>query len=549
MSELKAGAVGGETPNRQEEQKQAGRGGLVMLAANIYFLLTGMAQQALLPLAIGVADYGALARVFAVSNVFNNVIISSSIQGVSRVVAAAGAFEREALRATLRAHLAIAIIATGILLGAAPLVAHFQSAPEILVPLLTMGGVLAVYGVYAPVVGYINGRRMFARQASLNVVAATLRTGGMLVVGWVFAKSATRVAAAAATLPGLLGATVGAALAALGVFLLALRWTGTGKAWTGARPEGVPPFGAYLRIIIPVMLAQLFVNALMQADIFMLGRYVSLSARQTSVGDVALALTPANVLTDPARAANEWIAVYRACQLFAFLPYQLLFSVTQVLFPMLARAKREEGDARVAELVNRGSRIGAIVCGLMVAVIVAMPQSMIRLAYNADIAREGAPALRLLVLGQAAFAMLGLATTILVSLGRERRAMILTALALCLLVIACMVFVPNAAFGRPQIMAAATAALAALGLSLGFGVMSARRVAGAFVPWKTALRVSACIAGATVLGLYLPPVGRVLTLAIAPVITLAYLAALVVTGEIGKADLALVLTIVRPKRR
>ena len=44
-------------------------------------------------------------------------------------------------------------------------------------------------------------------------------------------------------------------------------------------------------------------------------------------------------------------------------------------------------------------------------------------------ASAGAPALRLLVLGQAAFAMLGLATTILVSLGRERRAMLLTALA------------------------------------------------------------------------------------------------------------------------
>src|SRR4051794_2073100 len=88
-----------------DEQKRAGRGGLFVLAAKVFFILTGLLQQALLPRAVGRADYGALARVFAVSNVFNNVVVGSSTQGVSRVVAAAGSHDREALRAVLRAHL------------------------------------------------------------------------------------------------------------------------------------------------------------------------------------------------------------------------------------------------------------------------------------------------------------------------------------------------------------------------------------------------------------------------------------------------------------
>jgi stage V sporulation protein B len=376
------------------------------------------------------------------------------------------------------------------------------------------------------------------------MIAATLRTGGMLGLGWLFAHSAGGIAKAANTLPGMLGATIGAVLAATGVFLIALRWTGTGTSFAGARPSSVPEMRAYVRLIVPVMLAQLFVNGLMQADIFMLGRYVSLSAAQSP-----LPLTPGGIPADPARAANEWIAVYRACQLFAFLPYQLLFSVTQVLFPMLARAKTEEGDARVAELVTRGSRIGAIVCGLMVVVIVAAPESLIRLAYDAEIAAAGAPALRLLVLGQAAFAMLGLATTILVSLGREGTAMTLTALALALLVTACLVLIPGASFGRPQIMAAGTAAVSALGISLVFGFVSARQVAGAFIPFKTALRVGACVAGASALGLYLPVFGKIMTLLVASMIALTYVVALVVMGELGKSDLSLVLGILRPKKR
>src|SRR4051812_28309671 len=90
-----------------DQARTAGRGGLAVLFAKVFFILTGLLQQALLPRAIGLADYGALSRVLAVSNVFNNVVVSSSTQGVSRTVAAAGVAEREAFRATLRVHAVI----------------------------------------------------------------------------------------------------------------------------------------------------------------------------------------------------------------------------------------------------------------------------------------------------------------------------------------------------------------------------------------------------------------------------------------------------------
>jgi stage V sporulation protein B len=252
---------------------------------------------------------------------------------------------------------------------------------------------------------------------------------------------------------------------------------------------------------------------------------------------------------EPSKAANEWVAVYRACALFAFLPYQILFSVTQVLFPMLAKAKQEEGDARVAELVERGSRIGAILCGLVVSVIVAMPQPMIRLAYSAEVAASGASTLRILVLGQGTFAMFGLVTTILVSLGKERTAMTLNGLALALLVLGSLGVVPYADFGRGQLMSQATAVLAALAVSLVVGVFTAKRTAGAFIPLMTALRVGLCVALAAFAGLYTPPFGKLATLAVAPLLAAAYLGLLVTTRELGKADLAMVLSIVRPKKK
>lgn len=525
-----------DTISREEAAQRAGRGGLAVLFAKVFFILSGFVQQPLLQLAIGRADYGALSRVLAPSNVFNNVIVASSTQGVSRTVAAAGAHEREALRATLRVHLVVGLAGAALLLAVAPLVAWFQHAREVLAPLMVMAAVLAIYGVYAPLVGYLNGRAQFTRQATLDVVAATLRTTFLLGVGWLFARHAGALATTLGTSPGVLGATVGATVAALGVFFVALRWTGTGEATGGTRPDGVPAARAYLALIAPIMLAQLFTNGLMQADIFLLGRYLSLSAAAEGV-------------VDPARTANEWVAVYRACQLFAFLPYQLLFSVTQVLFPMLAKARATEGPERVAELVRRGCRIGAIVCGLLVVIVLSMPGSLLALAYGAEVAARGAPTLRVLALGQAAFAMLGLSTTVLVSLGKERTAMGVTAVALTLLSGACATFAPGAAFGGPQLAATATAATLALTASLVVGATMVRRAARAFVPLKTALRVGLVVAGAFALGAVMPVTGRLLTPVVAAVVGLGYLAALVVTGELGKDDLALVVAIARRRKR
>ncbi|HEY8073395.1 MAG TPA: oligosaccharide flippase family protein [Labilithrix sp.] len=520
----------------EETAAKAGRGGLAVLAAKVFFILTGFVQQPLLRVAIGQADYGALSRVLAVSNVFNNVVVSSSTQGVSRTVAAAGVHEKEALRAALRVHGVIAIVAAALLVIAAPIVASFQHASEVAAPLIVMAGVLGIYGIYAPLIGYLNGRARFTHQASLDVLAATLRTIGLLGVGWLFVRAGGAIAASFSTSPGVLGATVGAVGASLGVFLVALRLTGRGKSFT-ERPSTVPRASAYVGLIVPIMIAQLFTNALMQTDIFMLGRYLSLGA------------VTAGVL-EPEKAANEWVGVYRASQLFAFLPYQMLFSVTQILFPMLAKAQADEGPARVAELVRRGSRIGAIVCGLVMVVVVGLPKSLISFAYGADVSEHGHVALSILAIAQGAFAMFGLAATVLVSLGRERVAMLLTAVSLGALVVSCAVSLGRPlAFGEPQLVATAIAAATALCVMLVVAVIVVRKFAGAFVPLATALRVGVAVGGAWAFGWLVPiRLGKLLTPVASLVFVGAYVVALVVMRELRREDLSLALSVVRRKK-
>src|SRR5580693_7285690 len=84
--------------------RAAGRGGVAVLGAKVFFLVVGFVQQPLLRLAVGLGDFGGLAQAMVVANVVNNVVISSGTQGVSRVVAGAPGREDEALRAVLKVH-------------------------------------------------------------------------------------------------------------------------------------------------------------------------------------------------------------------------------------------------------------------------------------------------------------------------------------------------------------------------------------------------------------------------------------------------------------
>jgi len=505
---------------RSDRARTAGRGGVAVLGAKLFFLVVGFAQQPLLRLAVGLSDFGGLAQALVVSNTVNNVVISSSTQSVSRAVAGAPGHEDEALRVALEVHAPLALAVAGLMAAAVPAYTAFERADDVAAPLFVLAGVALLYGLYAPLIGALNGRSRFGRQALLDVTFATLRTLGLVGLGYAFVRRG---------LSGVLGTTVGWVCAAAAIVPLALRWTGLGKAVPRGtpRPASVPARGAYLRVLLPIAAAQLATNLLMQIDIGLLGRFLSEGAAAGGVAGEG-----------QRDAVKAWIATYKECQTFAFLPYQLLFSVTLVLFPMLARARAEGDAAAVREYVARGGRLAAIFCGLLVAVIVAMPGSMLAFAYGAADAARGAEVLRVMALAQGAFTMLGIATTVLTSVGRERTAAVVTAGAVVAVGGACAFAVPGATFGHEQLVRSAEASAAGLALTLGVAAVLVRSATGAFVPARTALRVGVAVAACVALGTVTPRFGRLVTPVVAGAVAVAYALVLLALREVGAADLA-----------
>lgn len=487
---------------------RAGVGGVAVLFAKVFFILSGLVQQALLPRFIGRDGYGALALVLAPSNIVNNVVVAGSTQGASRAVAGAPGREGEAQRALAKVHAPLAMACAAVFALAAWPIALFEHATYIAAPLVAMSAVLLFYGLYAPLVGVLNGRGLFVKQASLDVLFATMRTIALIGVGYWFVTRG---------LSGVLGSTIGFSIAALAIMLVAfvmVRRAGAPKS-EDARADVLSGF-RYLKVLLPLAVAQLFTNLLMQVDIMLLGRFLHESGAK-EIGD-------------------EWVGAYRACQLFAFLPYQLLLSLTQILFPMLARAKVEGDPDGVRAYVSRGARLGAICAGLMVAVIAGMPETAIRFAYDGVTAARGAGALRVLALGQGAFAMLGIGCTILSSMGRERTSAVITAGAAGTAALACAIVVPSCAFGGAQLVATAWCMAVVLACAAIVCAVIVARFAGAFVPVATAARVAVALAISVLVGACIPPSSRAMAPVIAVAIACVYAIALLASREISGAD-------------
>jgi stage V sporulation protein B len=507
-------------PNESADvARVAGRGGLAVAFAKIYFIVTGLVQQIALPRFVGLDGYGALGTALSITSVTYNPVIGTSIQGVSRAVAQAPGGEPAALRRTFVIHVALSTLLAAAFFALAPRLAVLIGAPHVAGALRILSAVIFVYGMYTPLVGALNGTRRFVHQAGLDIAAATLRTAGLVAGAYALSKAqGTRLA-------GVEGASWGFVAGAVIIFLAALSIVGVGRSGPGG-----PSVGRHLAFIAPLFVGQVLLNFLLQADSILLRRFAAEAAT-----DAGLSLM----------AADPYVGAYRATQLFSFLPYQMLIAVTFVLFPMLASIGKSRERVNVREYVATGLRLALVIAGAMVSVTSGLSEPLIRLVFGAEAAAHGARALSLLAIGFGAFAIFGILTTVLNSLGGELASTLVTLAAFLLVVGSCFVYVRGTPLSDELLFRTAAATSAGIGLATALASVLVYRVAGGLVPVRVVARVGAAVLVATALGRFLPDVPKLLVPVLALLVAAVYAAMLVVTRELGASDLALIKRVLR----
>lgn len=497
-----------------ETTRRAGRGLVSIAGAKVFFIITGYAVQLLLPRIFGEAkEFGLYSAAMSGVAIFNNVLIVATIQSVSKFVSE----DESNAPSTLRQGLRVQAV-----LGGALAVALFLLAPSVsrllldaqLTPLLRVSSlVVFAYALYATAVGSLNGRHLFGKQARLDITFSTLRTAGIL--------------GGALLGIGALGAVAGFAVAATSIVTVALIWVGWGR-----RGRSVP-LSRWLAFMAPIWVYQIFLNGILMIDIQVLKRTVTELALEGS------ASTQAAV-----DLANQYVAYYRAAQTFAFVPYQLILSMTFIVFPMISRATTV-GDRRAAQAtIQNAMRLSLILLILVAAPISGAAHGVVRLAYPADYV-AGAPALSVLIFGVAAFALFAVAATAISGAGRPSIAAAIAGFALVTVAVANRSLILRAGLGPDTVRAAAFGTVIGMVVAVVGAAIAVRVRFGAFIPMTTWARGAAATAAAFFAAHAIPNDSPVLAIVALAAGFIAALAVLVLTRELTLTDWAALKQITR----
>jgi stage V sporulation protein B len=496
----------------QSVAERARRGVAIITFAKAWFLLTGFAQPVLLTRALGKANYGVYGAVLAAVSILNNVVVAGSIQAMSKSVTNYGT---PAIRRGLALHAALGV-ATSVAFAAlaGPIGEQLLNDPG-LPPLLRIASIVTgMYCVYAALVGSLNGAQRFVAQAALDIVFATLRTALIVGLAWVGL--------------GVKGAVGGFAAASVVITFVALAVVAPTMRRraepANAEPSIEAPAGSafakeYAGFFAPVLLYQLALNIVLQADVLVMQAVLTRTAGATL------------------EAVKELIGVYKSVQSFAFLPYQLLIAVTFVLFPVVSKAAAE-GDVETTRTMLRGAlRFALLLLGAMLAVIAGVPEAVLRVVYRPEF-YVGASALRWLALGQGAFALAVIGLTVILASKRVAAATWLMLTMLALVFVGDLAALSIAGFGERALSAAAigTASGTTLGALVVFGYIL--RLYGSVLPWKTGLRSTAAALLGALAGSMVRLDSKLSAVAACAVAASVFVVALLLLGEVTASERA-----------
>lgn len=525
-----------EKPAAASEARQAGRGVIYIALAKVYFMIAGAIIEFRLPAILANTVFGAYAVVASMVSPLNNVLITGTIQSVSRFTARDVSRARAVQRAGFRMQLWIGLPVAALFIAMSPVFAWFFHDPSKTGPLMLAGLIVAGYAVYAVMIGVANGRRDFHKQAALDVTMATLRAGGILglsIAGF-----------------GLYGA-IGGWLGATGGILLVSSLV-IGLPGRRAEGEAVQPVVPLASFFAGVAVYLILLNLLMFVDQLLLKRLITewftAHAQQTHDAlDKMIGWAHVHITTSPAELADGQVGYYRAVQNLARLSYQAIIAVTFVVFPLISRSTFADDRGATKRYIATTMRYSLIFAAAIAVVFAANPRPLLDIPYAADYARVGAPALAALALGNVAFSVFAIAGTILNGAGLTRSAIIVAGVTLATAVTANAIAIPRFAPGQDVLLACACATGGSMLLGAILGGWLLRAHLGAFLPLLTLVRVVIAAAAAIGVGRVIPFTRPLMTLVEACVVGLTFLVVLVVTRELTLHDLRAVRQVVGGK--
>jgi stage V sporulation protein B len=468
-----------DTPPVGRPPESMARGAALVTGAAALFVASGYAVNVWLGRMLGPDDYGRFGVVLAMITILNILQNSSVPQAVARYTASHPHAASVLLRRGLVLQLGVGLVLAIGLAAGASLIAAVLGDPELTDAVRAAALIVPPYGVFALFLAYHNGSRHYTRQAGAQAAYAITKALAVITLAYPLR---------------LVGAILGYVVAALvGCAAAAVRPTGDG-----------PSVGLWrlLRLAAPLSVYALASVAQFSADIFFVK---------------GLGVTDADA------------GLYAASQNIARIPYFLMTGLAVLVLPALAGTVRGSLPA-ASNTARQALRLSVLAAVPIAALVAGTAPGALDLLYGSTYA-EAADVLRILAVAMAALAVASIAAGALSGVGNPAWSAAISVLGLGVAIAGCVVLIPVMG---PVGGAVATTVSAAATLALLLARLAA--VLPGAIPWTSILRTTLCSAAVAV-GLAVVD-ARGLALIVAYVVASALGAGLlIVTGEVGRADL------------
>src|SRR5690554_6789231 len=396
-------------PMDEDSVKQAGRGFLIITAAKVWFLVTSAVVQLGLPIMLGSAEAFGVFKIITESiGLINMVMITGTLNAVSKLVSEqpdqAGRLVNMAVRMQLLLGVPVAALYA---FGSPWIAASFNDMT--LVPLLRLSAlIIFFYAFYAIFVGYFNGLKDFARQASLDFGFSTLKMFG--IVGLVLLGFGVGGAVA-----GFVSAA-GIICTAAGIWLWrrerVRRKAGIGEGGLD-KEQTTQTFKRLLNYLVLIMLYTFALNGLMRADFFVLKAIASGVPEHLSGMESLFSLM-----------SNKFAGFYGAVLNVARIPYQGVIAVTFVIFPLISQSTFSEDTDQTRVYVRSTLRYCSMLIAGVAMVLAFNADSIIGVLYSSDY-QAASVALSILSVSIIFFALFYVATTMIIGSGHPMAAVVI----------------------------------------------------------------------------------------------------------------------------
>jgi O-antigen/teichoic acid export membrane protein len=469
--------------------KTAGRGSIYITAAKIWFMISGYGIFYTLPRLISREDVGLYKVAVGVVSIINAVIVTCTQQTVSKYISQE---EEKADSVKAKALKLQILIGGGAAIGfflLAPLIAGYLNDERLTNPLRLASLITLSYAFYAVFIGYFNGQKKFFTQAIVDLTYSTLKLGFIVLFVWLGL--------------GVMGGIGGFALAAASVLVLSAGFAGRGQRFGEVRVTELLQFQSY------ILLFTLLLNLLQKVDLVLVK---------------ALSSTDATI-------ASHNAADYGAALDLANITYQIIISITFVIFPLVSQSTFADDREKTRSYIANTIRYSLMIMAIVATLFSANARAVLSVAFPADY-QAGSGALSIVAYGMLFFGLLYVLTTIISASGKPKVSLMIGALTL--MVSATLNYLLIPVYGLTGAGAATTMAMLT-GVIAGSAYLLAKFQV--LMPAISFLRICGCAAFIYVASFGFSTDVKILIILKLAVLGVLYVAALVLCRELGREDL------------